>query len=80
MSIIVDHAARGEDVRWLAQTGESASGAAARIGISYDALEKWCRAHDRESWQLLYANEPRDHNKAAPFVAGYATARRKKVA
>ena len=39
-------AARVEDIRWLADTGETLTGAAARLGISADAIEKFCGKHD----------------------------------
>lgn len=61
----VNHEERLEDVRWMAATGESLSGAANRLGITTDALEVWGRRHDRESLALLIAHEPKDHNRNA---------------
>jgi hypothetical protein len=40
----VDHQARSEDVRWLADHGETPTAAARRMGLSIDALEKWSRS------------------------------------
>lgn len=59
----VDAATRGEDIEWLAETGECASGAAQRLGLTYDALEKWASKHTPAAWQRLLAREPRDHNR-----------------
>lgn len=39
--VAAQEAARLEDVRWMLETGESLTGAAARLGISPNALEKW---------------------------------------
>lgn len=38
----IDRTARAEDLAWMAETGETIPGAAHRLGISTDALEKWC--------------------------------------
>jgi len=54
--------ARLEDLRWMAATGECASGAAKRIGTNVKNLEKWCRRHDADLWRRLMAQEPRDWN------------------
>lgn len=40
------NAARLEDLQWMHDTGETAEGAAARLGISLNALDKWCVRHD----------------------------------
>lgn len=40
----------------MAATGESHTGAAERLGLSVDTLEKWCRDHDRNVWRHLVAN------------------------
>ena len=58
-------AARLEDLTWMAETGESASGAAHRLGLNRDALEKWCANNATDLWRQLMANEPRDHNAYA---------------
>lgn len=38
--------ARLENLTWMHDTGETAERAAARLGISLTALEKWCSRHD----------------------------------
>lgn len=38
-------AARAEDLQWMADTGETPTGAAARLGLTVDGLEKWCKNH-----------------------------------
>lgn len=53
-----DHAARIEDCRWMAATGEGLTGAAARVGISTSALETWLRKHDRATLATLIAQDP----------------------
>lgn len=65
----VDHVERAEDVRWMADTGECLSGAAARLGITPAALEVWGRRHDRESLARLIAREPKDHNRVPSGVS-----------
>lgn len=60
MSEHSDHTARAENVAWLAATGESATGAARRLGITYKALEKWARRNAPEDWRRLRANDPCD--------------------
>lgn len=37
----------------MAQTGETADGAAERLGVSYDALEKWAHRHIPDVWAVL---------------------------
>lgn len=37
--------ARNEDLRWMAETGESYSGAARRLGVTIAALERHFRLH-----------------------------------
>lgn len=58
----IDARARLEDVRWFVETGENAEGAAARLGIKVDALEKWCSRHARDEWVVLLARNPHDPN------------------
>jgi hypothetical protein len=53
----VDHRTRAENVRFLADTGECATGAAQRMGLTVDALEKWARGHDPAAWSRLVENE-----------------------
>jgi hypothetical protein len=55
-------AARLEDARWMAETGECLDGAARRLGISKAALERWLTANDRATLSALLAKQPRDHN------------------
>lgn len=53
----VDHAARTEDIRWLARTGEGVEGAARRLGIGVSGLEMYCRKHGLvEEWRALVSN------------------------
>ena len=42
------NADRLEDLTFLADTGESLTGAASRLGLTTDALEKWCRTHGHQ--------------------------------
>lgn len=59
----LNHAARNEDIRWLAATGEGTEGAARRLGIGLAALEKYCRDNGlHEEWRRLAASGPRDWN------------------
>jgi len=55
----VDHSARREDIRDLADFGASTTEAAARMGLSVDALEKWSRTDPdaRDDWRRLLENE-----------------------
>lgn len=59
----VNTAERLEDVRWMAETGENLDGAAQRLGMTVEALEKWCARHDKEALTTLIAARPRDHNR-----------------
>lgn len=55
----VDHTARAEDLRWFAETGETLAGAAERLGLTTDGIEKWCGNHGaRDVLERLRANEP----------------------
>jgi hypothetical protein len=67
---------RLEDLRWMADTGENASGAAARLGITFNALEVWLRRHDTALWKRLVAREPRDENHRTKQHGVYRTAGR----
>ncbi len=70
-------AARLEDLQWLVDTGESFSGAAARIGIDERALERWLRKHNAAHlYAALRAREPVPANA----VGAPAAKRRRKVA
>lgn len=57
------NANRLEDVRWMAETGESLTGAARRLGITRDALEQWCRRFAPDVGRTLRDREPRDPNQ-----------------
>jgi len=57
--------ARTEDIRWLVETGESATGAAQRLGLTRDGLEAFCRRNGlRDELRTLLERDPRDHNAA----------------
>lgn len=56
-------AARLEDVQWMAETGECLDGAARRLGLTRNALEKWLSRRDPDSLRVLIARQPRDHNR-----------------
>lgn len=52
------NAARAEDLDWMARTGETTTGAARRLGLRLEALEKWCDRHQRRDlWNRLQANQ-----------------------
>jgi transposase-like protein len=54
------NAARLEDLHWMQATGENATGAARRLGITEKALEKWCRRHGHHQLiNTLTARNPR---------------------
>lgn len=56
---MIDHAARAEDIRFLAETGECLTGAARRMGLTVDALEKWAQLHGlRDELNRLRSREP----------------------
>jgi len=57
MTARIDHQARAEDIRDLADFGASTSEAAARMGLTVDALERWSRQHARQDWSRLLKNE-----------------------
>ena len=54
---------RLEDVTWMLAGGECLSGAAARLGISTEALRAWCRRHAPHIGRQLSDREPRDPNQ-----------------
>lgn len=58
---------RLEDLRWMVETGECATGAARRLGISLVALEKWCANNNaRAEWRRLRVRETElTHNGGA---------------
>lgn len=53
---------RREDVAWMAEWGESLTGAARRLGIHAEVLARWLRVHAPEANRRLLAREPRDWN------------------
>ncbi len=56
----IDHAARAEDLAFMAATGETVEGAARRLGITRTALEHWCDNHDlRHLYRDLARNAQR---------------------
>jgi len=59
-----DQRIRAENIHWFAITGESATGAARRLDITRDALEKWSSRHAPEDWRRLAAREPGDPFKS----------------
>lgn len=56
--------ARIEDLLWMAETGEHAEGAARRLGIGYDALERFARRHTPDTWAVLLARKPSLRNQS----------------
>lgn len=57
--------ARLEDVRWMAETGECLDGAARRLGLSVNTLERFLWRNDAACLRLLLSRQPRDHNRVA---------------
>ena len=49
---------RTEDLRWMAGTGESLSGAARRLGLRTQTLERWAVNNCPDVLRLLRRNEP----------------------
>lgn len=55
---------RLEDLQWMDAGLENASGAARRLGITIEALEKWCARHGHvDIWGRLCAREPSMGNR-----------------
>lgn len=69
-------AQRIEDLEWFVATGESAQGAARRLGVSHDSLDRWCRRHAWELWQQLRTRDPMPLDQMA---AATTEERRRKV-
>lgn len=67
-SVTVNREGRLEDVRWMAETGECLDGAARRLGLSRNSLEKWLERNERDVLKVLVARQPRDHNQSAGGV------------
>lgn len=55
--VVINHDARREDLAWMAETGETFAGAAKRLGVTTDALGKWCERHDMAVGTRLRENE-----------------------
>lgn len=52
-------AARIEDIEWMAATGETVDGAARRLGIKRDALDRFLDVVERRDlWRALVRNTP----------------------
>lgn len=64
-------AGRLEDVRWMAETGECLDGAARRLGLTRNTLEKWLARSDADALRLLVSRQPRDHNRFVAEVSIY---------
>lgn len=64
---IVNREDRIEDCQWMAQHGESLSGAARRLGIGRPALDAWLSRNDAATLAVLRANEPRMEESRATF-------------
>lgn len=48
-----------DDLQWMAEHGETAPRAAARVGKSLSGLEAWCRGNDCvDTWRALLGNAP----------------------
>ena len=50
-------AERREDLDWMARAGETTEGAARRLGVSLDGLERWCLKWARDEWRRLRIND-----------------------
>lgn len=62
--MLPDHDARLEDLAWMTRTGEHLTGAAARLGLSRDSLDKWCRRNCPDLLAVLIAREPIDPTRS----------------
>lgn len=53
---------RLEDLAWMVETGETSEGAARRLGLTQNALEKWATANAPDLMRQLRARDvlPRD--------------------
>lgn len=66
----IDHDARRADLTYMAEHGETREGAAGRLNVSREALEKWCRHNGcADLWHALGANETRLGHVARGRVA-----------
>lgn len=70
---MIDHAARAENLRFMADTGENLTGAARRLGISTDGVEKWATKHGmRAELEVLRRREPGEVFRSERARAGAA--------
>lgn len=53
---------RLEDLDWMYETGETAAGAAERLGLPLKSLDKWARRNAVPFWSRMLARDPRDWN------------------
>lgn len=60
----IDVAARLEDVRWMAETGETLTGAARRLGLDAESLAVWLRRRGAgELCRTLRGREAADEDR-----------------
>ena len=64
---VFDAAARIENCRFMADTGESLTGAAARLGITTSALESWLARNDHPTLLILAARDRMPVESQASF-------------
>lgn len=69
-----DQSARLEDLAYMAETGESLTGAAHRLGITPSGLEVWARRRAPDLLPVLRARDPHDPNQR-PGVRAMQTRR-----
>jgi transposase-like protein len=62
-----DPADRLEDCQWMAEHGESLTGAAQRLGIGRDGLEVWLRKHDRDTLRVMAERDRWPEESKATF-------------
>lgn len=58
---------RIEDCRWMAETGETLTGAAKRLGIGRTALESWLTKHDPATLTILRSRDNWPEESRATF-------------
>lgn len=49
--------ARLEDLAYMANMGETSEGAAKRLGLTYQSLERWAAKYARTQWHQLRFND-----------------------
>lgn len=52
-------AERLEDLTFMADHGETHTGAATRLNIDLETLDRWCHRHNPDIWHRLVANSHR---------------------